>query len=254
MRPRGRWVGLASSAVGVVVSGCLDTGIADPGPDDDVRITYVGAAVSDSVGATVPGIEIFVSESGSEDRPLANLRAFFEARGEGCGAVEQPAARTDAEGMAGTAWRLGDRAGTCELRVRVLNAGGLQLAVADIEGEVLSGQIETLAWIGEGGSVDGEGSLRLTGESGDGFDRVANEVPWRFRVLSGPLEALGDAFGAEGARTLVPVGGVGPGRVAVETRWGDVVILDTCVSPGPSAATLRLQWTRPDATPPTCAV
>lgn len=253
MNARRRWGPWAPVLAALTASACLDTGIADPGPDDDVRITYVGVAVSDSVGATVSGIEIFVSESGSEDRPLPNLRAFFEARGEGCGTVDQPADRTDNDGLAATVWRLGDRAGTCELRVRVLNAGGLQLAFADIEGEVLPGQIETLAWIGEGGSTSGDGALRLTGESGDGFDRVANEVPWRFRVLSGPLEALGDTFGGEGGRTLVPVGGTGPGRVAVETRWGDVVILDACVTAGPAAATVRLEWTLSGTTPPACA-
>ncbi len=253
MMRRPRWALWSPVLAALTASACLDTSIADPGPDDDVRITYVGVAVSDSVGAAVSGIEIFVSESGSEDQPLANLRAFFEARGEGCGTVDDPADRTDTDGLAATVWRLGDRAGTCELRVRVLNAGGLQLAVADIEGEVLPGQIETLVWIEEGGTTSGDGALRLSGESGDGFDRVANEVPWRFRVLSGPLEALGDTFGGDGGRTLVPVGGTGPGRVAVETRWGDVVILDACVTAGPAAATVRVDWTRPGSTPATCA-
>lgn len=239
----------ATACCATAVTACLDADVAGPGPDDDVRVVYVGAPVADSIDATVSGVRFFVSFAGSEDAPVRGERAFFEARGEGCGVAEDPSDRTDDEGFAETRWRLGAVAGPCSLRVRVLNASNILLAFADIEADVLPGQAETLLWIAEGGSVAGEGSLRMTGSEAAAFDRLANEVPWRFRVLSGPLQAVGEALGSDGARTLVPAGGTGPGRVAVETRWGDVVVLDACVRAAGGVTTLTLDWTTAPGVP-----
>lgn len=247
------WRRAACVLTAVAGGGCLDASVAGPGPDDDVRITYVGPAIADSVGAAVPGVRFFVSEAGSEDRPLTGLLAFFAARGEGCGVALDPSERTDDDGFVETSWQMGDLVGECELRVRVVNASGVLLAFADVSGEVVHGQAETLLWIDEGASVSGTGSLGITGPEGDAVDRLANEVPWRFRVLSGPVRAVGGDPGSAGARTLVALGAAGAGQVAVETRWGDARLLDLCVlDRGVGAPEIRLHWTPEGGSPPAC--
>lgn len=248
-----RRVGGMGLLVGVIAAaGCFDASIADPNPGDDVRITYVGAAVSDSAEAVVEGVRFFVSEAGSEDHPLVGLRALFIPEGEACGEALTATARTDDEGLVETQWQLGDLAGRCVLRVRVVNASGLLLDVLDIEADVLHGQAALLDWIGEGDSVTGNGTLARTGDDDRAFDRLSNDVPWRFRVVSGPVQTVGSGFGTEGARTLVASGVPGAGQVAVESRWGDVVLLDLCVTAGTPAADIRLHWTPAGGTPPTC--
>lgn len=241
-------------ALGLAVTSmaCLDDELIGPNPDDDVRITYVGEAVADSVEAPVDGVRFFVSEAGSEDRPLVNLTAFFIPEGESCGSVSPQSERTDDEGMAETQWQLGDVAGSCTLRARVINAQGLLLDFLDIPGEVLHGQATLLAWIDEGQSVSANGTLSVTGDATAAFDRFSNEVPWRFRVLSGPVQTIGTDFDSPGARTLVASGVTGEGQVAVESRWGDAVILDLCVTAGTPAADIRLHLTPSGGTPPAC--
>ena len=239
--------------VGVGASfGCFDETVAGPNPGDDVRITYVGPTVMDSAGAVVDGVRFLVSEAGSEDRPYLGLRALFIPEGEECGEVLTPTARTDDEGRVETQWRLGDLVGRCVLRARVVNAGGLLLDFLDVEGEVLHGQATILDWIAEGEAVTANGTLAMTGNNSRAFDRLSNDVPWRFRVLSGPVQTVGSAFDSEGARTLVASGVPGAGRVAIESRWGEAVVLDLCVTTGTPAADVRLHWTAPGGTPPSC--
>jgi hypothetical protein len=241
-----------AGAIGLL-SGCLDASVAGPGPDDDIRVTYVGTSIADSVQAAVTGVRFFVSEAGSEDRPLSGLRAFFQAQGEGCGEALEPSARSDENGFVETTWLMGEIVGDCELRVRVLNAAGILLAFHDVAAEVIHGQADILGWIEPGESVAARGSLGLVGPAEAAFDRLANEVPWGFRVLSGPAAVVGGELGSAGARTLVPAGGTGPGRVVVESRWGDVVTLDLCVQDVGGDRDLRLHWTPDGADPPACA-
>ncbi len=244
---------LAGMLLAVVPStGCFDDEITPPGPDDDVRITYVGEAVTDSVEGAVDAVRFFVSEAGSEDRPLPNLTAFFIPEGESCGSVSPESVRTNEEGIAETQWRLGDLAGPCTLRTRVVNSAGLLLEFLDVTAEVLHGQAVLLGWINEGESVTANGTLSPTGSEAVAFDRLSNEVPWRFRVISGPVQTVGTEFDSQGARTLVASGVVGAGRIAVESRWGDAVVLDLCVTAGTPAADIRLDLTPPGGTPPAC--
>ncbi len=245
-----RRIGLLAAVI--AWSGCFDDSIAGPNPGDDVRITYVGTTVADSAEAVVEGVRFFVSEAGSEDRPLVGLRALFIPEGEACGEALTPTARTDDEGLVETQWQLGDLAGRCVLRVRVVNAGGLLLDVLDIEGDVLHGQATLFDWIEEGDDVTGNGTLAKTGTDSGAVDRLSNDVPWRFRVVSGPVQTVGSGFGTEGARTLVASGVPGAGQVAIESRWGDAAILDLCVTAGTPAADIRLHWTPPGGTPPVC--
>lgn len=244
--------GAALALLGLVPAGCLNGPTEARGPDDGVRVFYDGEILEDSIGARVSGVVFRIVEPDTEDVPVPNVRVLFVAAGENCGGPLEPLIISDEDGYVGNVWVLGTEAGTCRMDVRAVNGSGIQLGVSSTEAEVLPGQAELILALEPGESAEGLGSLALTGAEDAAFDRIGNEVAWRFRVISGPLSVVGGDFGSDGARTLIPSGGTGAGEVAFDTRWGEAARAAACVTADDQGTRIRISRPGPGVEVPPC--
>lgn len=229
--------GLALAAA----AACGDFETPTGGVDPEVQVVPIVAELpADSIGAVITEVGFRVVERKGEDPPVANMLVAFFTPAEPCGRALRASDYTDDEGLATTDWELGTETGECVLNAQAVSAAGGLLATSSARVQVLPGQGDAITWLSPGEARDGTGSFAASGPEFVVLDRFTHDVPWRFRILEGPLRTAGDAFGTEGARTLIPDGGPGAAEVVMESRWGAFVTLRAWVCAGGTTTSVRV--------------
>ncbi len=212
---------VAALGTGLAASSCGDFETPTGGVDAEVRVVpVIEELAADSVGAVIADVGFRVVERKGEDPPVPNVLVAFFAPAEPCGRALRPSDYTDDEGLATTDWELGTEVGECVLNAQAVSSAGGVLATSATRVQVVAGQGDAITWLNPGEARDGTGSFAASGGEYAVLDRFTHDVPWRFRVVEGPLRTAGDAFGSEGARTLIPDGAPGAAEVVMESGWG----------------------------------
>lgn len=231
----------AGLTLAVASAACGDFETPTGGVDADLRVVPVVETLpSDSIGAVIADVGFRVVERKGEDPPVANVLVAFFTPAEPCGRALRASDYTDDDGLATTDWELGTETGECVLNAQAVSAAGGVLATASTRIQVVPGQGDAITWLSPGESRDGIGSFAASGAEFVVLDRFTHDVPWRFRVLSGPLGTAGEAYGTEGARTLIPTGGPGEAEVVMESSWGPFESLRAWVCSDGSGTLVRV--------------
>jgi hypothetical protein len=144
----------------------------------------------------------------------------FTVLGEGCGDPLNGSTTSDRNNQATGTWVLGTMLQPCTMEIRVLAPNGTRLGFARAEATVEAGKpIDGEGWLSPGQVARAVDTLSMVNEEFPLFDRVFNDVTWRFLVIDGPAIVLGEELDNVRSRTLVATG-EGAGTIDLITKYG----------------------------------